>query len=563
MLDRVLYARYAEFAVVALAAASSAYLGWILAGRLGAIAAPISLTIALGLNRLTPTLAKVGKVRRVRPASRLGTMVADIAQDVGVGFASLDADGSIRRANDSFFDLVRTPRPAGSINLCDLFGSQHHATIRSAEAALMAGEEGLRELRVDSAARLGEPMLITLGYSERFGRLFCLIKDDSLQLRLEAQVRQASKMQAVGQLAGGLAHDFNNILTAIIGHCDLLLLRHVPGALDHHDADQIRQNANRAADLVRQLLAFSRQQTLRARVVQIADVVGEVGHLLRRLIGEGIRLTVVNAADLAPVRVDPGQIEQVLVNLAVNARDAMPTGGTLNIQSFAVPARTVAALGHKMMPVTDYVAIAVTDTGLGIASDVIGNVFDPFFTTKDVGKGTGLGLSMVYGIVKQSGGFIFVDSAEGRGTRFVIYLPAAIGEVIEIPPPAVPPLEGWGQGTILLVEDEAMVRAVAARALTRSGYEVLTAECGEEALAMLAEREDVDLLLSDVVMIGMDGPTLVQRAQAARPGLRALFMSGYAEEQVRARVDAPGTPLLRKPFSVQELSAAVRARLAA
>ncbi len=544
------------------AAASACYLGWLIARWPGAGAAILALAGALAIRSLGRELRK-GRASASGILRPDGMTVGKITEEVGIGHAAISRAGHLISANRTFRDLLGA-RDIINARFAELFAEQDRAAIEGAISALPTTQK-LRDLRVMPASRPGEPMMVTLGYAARFDQLFAIAKDDSLQLRLEAQMRQVTKMQALGQLAGGLAHDFNNILTAIIGHADLMLMRHGPGSIDHHDTDQIRQNANRAADLVRQLLAFTRQQTLRVRVVQIADVIGELSHLLRRLLGENTRLIVNEGSALAPVRIDPGQIEQVIVNLAVNARDAMPNGGSLTIATYAVSADTVATLGHKMMPIADYVAISVTDTGNGIARDVIGNVFDPFFTTKEIGKGTGLGLAMVYGIIKQSGGFIFVQSAQGRGTRFDIYLPAAVGEQVEpVAAVALPaPLEGWGHGTILLVEDEAMVRAVAARALTRSGYEVLTAGSGEEALAIMADRPDIDLLISDVVMLGMDGPTLVARARAARPDLRALFISGYAEEQVRARVDDPATPLLRKPFSVQELSAAVRARLAA
>ena len=373
-----------------------------------------------------------------------------------------------------------------------------------------------------------------------------------------------------------VAHDFNNMLTAIVGYAKLaqeecesqeeaetqkesethaVILEHL---------NSITHAAESAANLTRQLLAFARRQVIEPKTVNLNTLVLSLEKMIRRLIGEHIELVILPAVDLSTVKVDTGQFEQILVNLAVNARDAMPGGGTLTIATHMVIAADVASLGHAVMPVTDYVAITVEDSGSGIPTEIIGNVFDPFFTTKDFGKGTGLGLAIAYGIVKQSNGFIFVDSSLGRGTRFNIYLPAAIGAPAEVrAAPASAALEGWGHGTILLVEDDAMVRAVAARALTRSGYDVLTAAGGEEALGMLGDRVDVDLLITDVVMLGMDGPTLVARARAAQPDLRALFISGYAEEEVRMRVDDPGIPLLRKPFSVQELSVAVRTRLAA
>lgn len=548
-----------SFVVIGAALLSAGYFGWLLAGAAGLVLSLLALAAVIA-RPWQRALSRSTSAAGSDDAHASGNAMSRMTEEVGLGYAAIDREGLLLAANALFLKLVGSQRACDAF--ADFFVPQDRPLIAATVAELRDGGK-LRDLRIEPLGRPGEPILITLGHTPRSGRLFALTKDDGLQLRLEAQMRQATKMQAVGQLAGGLAHDFNNILTAIIGHCDLMLMRHGPGSIDHHDADHIRQNANRAANLVRQLLAFSRQQTLSTRVVQISEVLADLAHLLGRLLGENVRLVLNQANTLPPTRVDPGQIEQVLVNLAVNARDAMPDGGVLTISTYALDAAAVAALGHKMMPVADYVGIAVSDTGLGIPEDVIGKVFEPFFTTKEVGQGTGLGLAMAYGIIKQSGGFIFVESAAGRGTRFDIFLPAAIGAVD--PPPvraAAPPLEDWGHGTILLVEDEAMVRAVAARALSRSGYEVLTASSGEEALGIIADRPGIDLLISDVVMQGMDGPTLVTRARAAQPGLRALLISGYAEEQVRSRMDDAATPLLRKPFSVKELSAAVRCRLA-
>jgi two-component system cell cycle sensor histidine kinase/response regulator CckA len=375
-------------------------------------------------------------------------------------------------------------------------------------------------------------------------------------------------MQAVGQLAGGVAHDFNNILTAIIGHCDLMLMRHTPGDTDYDDIQQIKGNSNRAAGLTRQLLAFSRQQTLRPQVLQIPDVISEVSHLLKRLLGETVQLVVKHGRDLGPVRADPGQLEQVIVNLAVNARDAMVSkgGGTLTIQTYTVSADQVADLGSEILPVADYSAVSIADTGTGIPASILSKVFEPFFTTKEVGKGTGLGLSTVYGIVKQSGGYIFADSTVGEGTRFTIYLPVHHVEEDQEAGKRVARKENdgelWGTGTVLLVEDEPMVRTVAERALTRHGYQVLTANNGEEALEIVEKGEEIALLISDVVMPVMDGPTMVREARKTRPDLPILFMSGYAEEQLRKSIDIANVAFLPKPFSVQELAEAVRRALA-
>jgi two-component system cell cycle sensor histidine kinase/response regulator CckA len=392
------------------------------------------------------------------------------------------------------------------------------------------------------------------------------LKDNSEESKLKRQVAQATKMQAIGQLAGGVAHDFNNILTAIIGHCDLMMMRHTPGDSDYDDIQQIKSNSNRAAGLTRQLLAFSRQQTLRPQTLQLPDIVADVSNLLKRLLGENVRLEVNHGRSLGPVRADPGQLEQVIVNLAVNARDAMPGGGTLSIQTYAVPASRVRDMRSDILPVADYTALRVSDTGHGIPPDVLSKIFEPFYTTKEVGKGTGLGLSTVYGIVKQSGGFIFAESNPGQGASFVIYLPVhAVQPEDKVPErPRVPErrVDTWGTGTILLVEDEDMVRAVAERALTRQGYKVLTAADGEQALDVLAGGETIDLMISDVVMPNMDGPTMVAQARRTHPDLPVLFMSGYAEEQLRKSIDIANVSFLPKPFSVQQLAEAARETLA-
>jgi two-component system cell cycle sensor histidine kinase/response regulator CckA len=434
-----------------------------------------------------------------------------------------------------------------------------------------------RGMTGDLAVRLNhnpeEPVALTVAGARGLGSgaVLLSLKDNSEEARLKREIAQATKMQAVGQLAGGVAHDFNNILTAVLGTCDLMLMRHLPGDPDYDDIQQIRSNSNRAANLTRQLLAFSRQQTLRPQVLQLPDAVSEVSHLLNRLLGERVKLHVKHGRNLGAVRADPGQLEQVIVNLAVNARDAIQSKGesvgALNIETFAVSPDDVRRMGSDIMPIAEYTGLKVTDTGTGIPPQILSKIFEPFFTTKEVGKGTGLGLSTVYGIVKQSGGFIFADSEVGRGTSFTVYLPvhqapATAAAPAPKPRKSEPAGDLWGTGTILLVEDEAMVRAVAERALTRHGYTVLTAESGEGALEILAREEEIDLMISDVVMPTMDGPTTVRAARENRPDLPILFISGYAEEQLRKSIDIPNVSFLPKPFSVQQLAETVRDVLA-
>jgi two-component system cell cycle sensor histidine kinase/response regulator CckA len=486
-----------------------------------------------------------------------------------LGLALVDRDGRFLTSNKSFraaAALGDGPLPAFP---SDLVVKEDKAAVADAVRRNSRGPAMSGDLAVRLSHQPAEPVALTIAGLRNLGEasVLLLLKDNSEEAKLKRQVAQATKMQAVGQLAGGVAHDFNNILTAIIGHCDLMLMRHTPGDSDYEDIQQIKSNSNRAAGLTRQLLAFSRQQTLRPQVLQLPDVVSEVSHLLKRLLGETVTLHVKHGRELGAVRADPGQLEQVIVNLAVNARDAMAGmgGGTLTIQTYAIAADQVAELGSDILPIADYTALSISDTGCGIPPSVLGKVFEPFFTTKEVGKGTGLGLSTVYGIVKQSGGFIFAASKVGEGTSFVIYLPVHREEkTAAVRAPSLPRKaeETWGTGTVLLVEDEPMVRTVAERALTRQGYTVLTANNGEEALEIVSRGEPIDLLISDVVMPVMDGPTMVREARKTRPDLPILFMSGYAEEQLRKSIDIDNVAFLPKPFSVQELSEAARKALA-
>jgi two-component system cell cycle sensor histidine kinase/response regulator CckA len=389
--------------------------------------------------------------------------------------------------------------------------------------------------------------------------------DVTEQKNLEIQFAQSQKMQAVGQLAGGVAHDFNNLLTAMIGFCDLLLLRFQPGDPSFADIMQIQQNANRAANLVRQLLAFSRQQTLQPRVLNITDVLVDLSHLLRRLIGENIELRVLHGRDLGLVKVDQGQLEQVIINLAVNARDAMPGGGTLTIRTANVRSARVTRRGPEAMPAGDYVLVEVADNGVGIPGSNLTRIFDPFFSTKELGSGTGLGLSTVYGIVKQTGGFVFVDSHPGRGAVFEIYLPryqAADASINARPDPTEPPAvkDLTGRGTVLLVEDEDPVRKFGARALRNKGYKVIEASSGEVALEVIRNAaENIDLLITDVVMPRLDGPRLVRQAREIRSDIKVIFISGYAEDAFRQRLDNDSNiEFLPKPFSLKQLATKVK-----
>ncbi len=392
----------------------------------------------------------------------------------------------------------------------------------------------------------------------------------SQQKSNEGQLLHAQKMQAVGQLAGGVAHDFNNLLTAMIGFCDLLLLRHSPGDQSFGDIMQIKQNASRAANLVRQLLAFSRQQTLQPKVLNITDVLAELSNLLRRLIGANIQLDVVHGRDMGLVWVDQGQLEQVIINLAVNARDAMPEGGKLTIRTETLALEKSVRHDTEIVPAGDYVVVRVSDSGTGIPAENVEHIFEPFFTTKEVGAGTGLGLSTVYGIVKQTGGHIFVESTSDTGTTFIIYLPVRLESAVETTAKVEAPVtqakpDLTGAGTILLVEDEDAVRLFSARALRAKGYRVLEARTGEAALEVLDEEgiDTIDLLITDVVMPEMDGPALIKEVRDRVPELKVICISGYAEDSFRRKIGEGGDiHFLAKPFSLVQLAGKVKDTMA-
>ncbi|KIQ67904.1 ATP-binding protein [Wenxinia marina] len=425
----------------------------------------------------------------------------------------------------------------------------------------------------------GPEFLRTTGPEERFiqvmlhptgagaDRHLVAVLTDVTELKsLEAKFVQSQKMQAIGQLAGGVAHDFNNLLTAISGHCDLLLLRHDEEDPDYPDLIQVRQNSNRAASLVSQLLAFSRKQNMTSEIIDLRDALSDVGHLLNRLVGEKVRLTVRDEPDLPPVRADRRQIEQVLMNLVVNARDAMPDGGEVVIETADVTLSGPLRRDRATVPPGRWVRVRVVDEGIGIAPDKMPKIFEPFYTSKRMGEGTGLGLSTAYGIVKQSGGFIFADSEEGRGTTFTLYFPAQAWPV-EVRPadlPQAPELpEATASGVILLVEDEAPVRAFASRALRLRGYSVLEADSGEAALEVLADPQNhVDIFVTDVIMPGKDGPTWVREALESRPDTSVVFVSGYAEDDFSAqRAAIPNSVFLPKPYSLADLCRTVHDRL--
>ncbi len=481
-----------------------------------------------------------------------------------IGICILDEHGVVLDANDRFQQLAGGGK--GS-NLTDLVRPEERQQLVDRLELAMRGTDSNALLEVhfdrpqERIAQLYADQLSAIGNARTL--LVCLI-DTTGEKKLEVQFAQSQKLQAVGQLAGGIAHDFNNLLTAMIGFCDLLLLRHQPGDQSFADVMQVKQNANRAANLVRQLLAFSRQQTLRPKVLNLTDVLADLRNLLSRLIGENIELKMVHARGLGLVLADQGQLEQVIINLAVNARDAMSGGGTLTIRTANVSYQESQQLGHELLPPGDYVLIEVRDTGKGISPEFHGKVFEPFFTTKEVGQGTGLGLSTVYGIVKQTGGFVFLDSTPGQGASFSIFLPRhrQLAEKTGAPAETAPEesRDLTGKGVVLLVEDEDAVRTFAARALRNKGYTVLEANSGETALVLAGDHaKRIDLLVSDVVMPIVDGPTLAKRIRVSRPDLKIIFISGYAEDAFRRYPDTPtDISFLAKPFSLSQLAGKVK-----
>ncbi len=487
-------------------------------------------------------------------------------EEAPIGIVILDEDNKVKECNRFLENMAeKEPSDIQFIPFNELIDYADWTLVTDAISRIRKGETFHDPLEVRIWKHKSKKPLPCHMYASMFSEgnnMAIHFLDLSQQKNLESQFIQSQKMQAVGQLAGGIAHDFNNLLTAIIGFCDLLLLRHKPGDPSFGDIQQIKQNSNRAANLVRQLLAFSRQQTLRPQIQDITDILTEVAHLLRRLIGVNIELSLIHGNDLWPVKVDSGQMEQVLVNMAVNARDAMPDGGELTIETSAVTTTEPISFGQDIMPAGEWVKLEIKDTGTGIPADVLEHIFEPFFTTKDVGKGTGLGLATVYGIIRQTGGYLGVDSAVGEGTTFIIYLPRVREEekAQEAPTGQTEDVSTdlTGNARILLVEDEDAVRTFSTRALTNKGYEVLTAENGESGLEVFQSLDQpIDLLITDVMMPGKDGPTLAKEIRESVPDLKIIFISGYTEERLK---DTLGDNIyfLPKPFTLKDLAAKVK-----
>lgn len=493
-----------------------------------------------------------------------------------IGVMLLDSKFVVIECNQAFQSLMRRGREAiVNIAIADLLQPNDRHTTLDQLHSVLKGADLFKPVELRLAANRE---VVTNVYVKRFegvGKdgedsegLVLFFIDTTEQKRLEVQFAQSQKMQAIGQLAGGVAHDFNNLLTAMIGFCDLLLQRHKPGDQSFSDIMQIKQNGNRAANLVRQLLAFSRQQTLQPKVTSVVDVLSELTNLLRRLIGATVQLDMVHGRDLGLVKVDQGQLEQVIINLVVNARDAMPNGGAVTVKTFNHQQKEPILRGQDEMPPGNYVVIEVKDTGTGIPKEIITRIFEPFFSTKEIGSGTGLGLSTVYGIVRQTGGFVHVETELNKGTVFQVYLPVHVAGVQEKPEPAPaddrndekPGPDLTGAGTILLVEDEDAVRVFSSRALRNKGYNVLEARSGEEALTILEkDGSRIDLTITDVVMPQMDGPTLYKHIRSRWPNMKVVFVSGYTEDRLREQFKS-GEPIhfLGKPFSLKQLASKVK-----
>jgi len=495
-----------------------------------------------------------------------------------IAIATVNAKGKIASRNHAFSQTFAIPaqRGNGRLNVLDLVDETAREPLSQMIADAAARKPSCAPLDIAFARdekRAGRLYVVpTPGKRRRRGADAAMIYaiDTTEQRALEEQIAQKQKMQEVGQLAGGIAHDFNNLLTGILGYTDLLLASHRPGDPAFKDIMEVRNNANRAAALVRHLLAYSRRQTLRPKVLSLTDVIEDFGLLLNRLIGEKVTANIVHARDLWFVKADANQLEQVLMNLAVNARDAMmPDGGELTVRTANVTERDAAKVARPGMPVGEYVLLEVSDTGCGMPPEIQEKIFEPFFSTKEIGEGTGFGLSVVHGIVKQTGGFIFVDSREGEGTTFSIYLPRHAEDVAAeqakgaAQETARQSKDLTGRGTVLLVEDEEAVRRFAARALESRGYNVLKATTGVEALDVLAAHSDeIDLVISDVMMPEMDGPKLLQQIRKTLPHMKVIFISGYAEEALRRELaEGESFAFLPKPFSLKDLASVVKEAL--
>ncbi len=507
-----------------------------------------------------------------------GLHIENFIESSPIAVLRLDDQGNVIEANKSFLDLLRNSLPeTRPLAFADLIDSEDRPQFVEALSQLTRGA-AVAPLSLTLRPSHGEPVVAFTYMTQMHpGAAFAPVTilhlfDQTEQKNLEQRFAHSQKMQAVGQLAGGVAHDFNNLLTAMIGFSDLLLMRHQAGDPSFADIMQIKQNANRAANLVRQLLAFSRRQTLQPKTIDLTEVLAELSNLIRRLIGENIKMNMQHGRDLGMVKADQGQLEQVIINLAVNARDAMKEGGTLTIRTSnvtisgadSIPAGLIAPTEEDIIAAGDYVLVEVSDTGSGIPAEIVTSIFEPFFSTKEIGSGTGLGLSTCYGIIKQTGGYIFVRTELGVGTSFHLYFKRYDADATTEAAPELQEEKSGGdltgRATIMLVEDETPVRIFAARALRNKGYEVLEADSGENAIEVFTEYSGpIDLIISDVMMPGINGPKMVESLIANHTermkNTKVVFISGYAED---AFVDTYGTErtfnFLPKPFTLKQLA---------
>jgi two-component system cell cycle sensor histidine kinase/response regulator CckA len=533
-----------------------------------------------GAERARLTVLVLNPETDVRGEDQSGAPEANFARffhSAPFGIATFGRDGHLLSANGAFARMFFDDGKANLRSVADLLSTEGDPEARrlveNALSQIAAGRAAIEPIEISIGPdrqytrRVYMAPVAKGGRKGEAGVLYAI--DATEQKALELKYAQSQKMEAVGQLAGGIAHDFNNVLTAIIGFSDLLLQTHRPTDPAYKDIMNIKQSADRAAGLVRQLLAFSRRQTLQPEVLELGEVLTDNSAWLNRLLGEKIELRILSGRDLWHVKADKTQLDQVIINLAVNARDAMPDGGRLTVRTRNIVEREALKLrAHGVAP-AEYVLIEVEDTGHGMAPEVMAKIFEPFFSTKEIGKGTGLGLSTVYGIIKQTGGYVLPESEIGRGTVFSIYLPRHIVErEDEIVPRRDKKRESardlTGTGRVLLVEDEDSVRNFAARALKRQGYEVLEASTGVEALDVVArEQGRIDIVVSDVVMPEMDGPTMLKELRVRSPDLKVIFVSGYPDDAFKKSLDADEQfAFLPKPFTLPQLAAKVKEELA-
>lgn len=494
-----------------------------------------------------------------------------IFEDAPVGIAITDGAEIISETNRTFRSLIGNEE-VNKTSFLDYIADEKKETIREKLYQLIdTSGTSVSPFEIKFKNQESRTIMIYISKLDESKRnkdndgLVLYFVDVTKQKELQSQFVQSQKMQAVGQLAGGIAHDFNNLLTAMIGYCDLLLEKYLPSDQSFSDIIQIKQNANRASNLVRQLLAFSRQQTMQPKILSVTDMLSELSALLKRLLGAKIELKVVHSREVGYIKVDQIQFEQVIINLAVNARDAMKDGGTLSITSQAYTTHEAKLLRGSSMPAGKYVLIEITDTGTGIDEKLLNRIFDPFFSTKEKGHGTGLGLSTVYGIVNQTGGFISVESELGVGTKFSLYFPMVSAENVSEQATTETTNEKknadlTGTGTILLVEDEDAVRMFSSRALRDKGYRIIEASNGESALEFIQKNATtIDLVITDVVMPKMDGPTLMEHIKGLNPKMKIIFISGYTEDSFRnSLANNSQVHFLAKPFNLKELAGKVK-----